>query len=74
MNSKEGNSLDFYLDFVQEFGLFMRSSAGHIDQRGGIQGTHLPTDASPKGKRLGYFGLGHIVMASSKAPLSHFKI
>ncbi len=72
MNSKEGNSLDFCLDFVQEFGLFMRSSAGHFDQRGDIQGTHLPNDASPKG--LGYFGLGHIVMASSKAPLSQFKI
>ncbi len=29
VNSKEGNSLDFCLDFVQEFGLFMRSSVGH---------------------------------------------
>jgi hypothetical protein len=52
----------------------MRSSAGHIDQRGSIQGTHLPNDASPKGKRSGHLGLGHIVMASRKAPISQFKI
>jgi hypothetical protein len=53
VNSKEGNSLDFCLDFVQEFGLFMRSSAGHFDQRGDIQGTHLPNGVTFYWDRLG---------------------
>jgi hypothetical protein len=71
VNSKEGNSLDFCQDFVQEFGLFMRSSAGHIDQRGDNSRDTTSKRCIVQG-RSGHLGLGHI-LESRKAPLSQFK-